>query len=40
MKLVYNNFLIIVKPCEFLTSRGYHNEHAGCDLFVYEKNLN
>ncbi len=35
-----NEILVLdVKPHEFFTSRGYSDEHAGCNLFAYEKDI-
>ena len=35
-----NKILVLdVKPHEFFTSRGYSDEHAGCNLFAYEEDI-
>lgn len=35
-----NEILVLdVKPHEFFTSRGYSDEHAGCNLFAYEEDI-
>lgn len=35
-----NKILVLdVKPHEYFTSKGYNDEHAGCNLFAYEEDI-
>ena len=35
-----NKILVLdVKPHEYFTSKGYSDEHAGCNIFAYEENI-
>ena len=35
-----NKILVLdVKPHEYFTSKGYGDEHSGCNLFAYEEDI-
>lgn len=36
---IKNILVLDVKPHEYFTSKGYNDEHAGCNLFAYEENI-